>query len=294
MVEDEPRPSWNGSYTSSTSVCISSFTSNAILPQVPVTRPRKQPTSAMRSRTVCQEISGWPSLSSLHSSTCTFSPSLPSADSVPAAPPNSPTSTRGLSSARRCVWRSKAPSKVAIFFGECGQRVGDGVDLLLENVERFADLHDGGGVGDVLGGGAPVAPFAEPALAQLDELLDHREHRVADALGRLLELGHVDVLGVAVAHDLGGGVFRDDAELALRARQRRLEIEIFLHPVLVREHVPHRGRGENIAEHRGIEDRRGHSDLLRDGSGRRLAFPPVRSTGCAGPSFRPKLLEIVR
>ena len=32
MVLDEPRPSWNGSYTSSTSVCIISFTSSAILP----------------------------------------------------------------------------------------------------------------------------------------------------------------------------------------------------------------------------------------------------------------------
>ncbi len=59
MVEDEPRPSWNGSNTSSTSVCIISFTSKAILPQMPVTRPRKQPTSAMRSCTVCQAISGW-------------------------------------------------------------------------------------------------------------------------------------------------------------------------------------------------------------------------------------------
>src|SRR5476649_936575 len=89
MVEDEPRPSWNGSYTSSTSVCISSFTSKAILPQVPVTRPRKQPTSAMRSRTVCQEISGWPSFNSFINLAWHLSPSLPSEDSVPAAPPNS-------------------------------------------------------------------------------------------------------------------------------------------------------------------------------------------------------------
>ncbi len=103
MVLDEPRPSWNGSNTSSTSVCIISFTSIAILPSVPVTRPRKQPTSAMRSRTVCQAISGWPSPSSCISAACTFSPSVPSDDSVPAAPPNSPTSTRGRSSASRCA-----------------------------------------------------------------------------------------------------------------------------------------------------------------------------------------------
>ena len=91
-----------------------SFTSKAILPQVPVTRPRKQPTSAMVSRTVCQEIAGWPSLSSFISSTWHFSPSLPSEDSVPAAPPNSPTSTRSFNCASRCLWRSKEASSVAI------------------------------------------------------------------------------------------------------------------------------------------------------------------------------------
>ena len=108
MVEDEPRPSWNGSNTSSTSVCIISFTSKAILPQMPVTRPRKQPTSAMRSCTVCQAISGWARSSSLASSTWVRRPSLPSDDSVPAAPPNSNTNVRSLSCFSRCLWRSKA------------------------------------------------------------------------------------------------------------------------------------------------------------------------------------------
>src|SRR5438132_9910391 len=56
MVDDEPRPSWNGSNTSSTSVCIISFTSKAILPQMPVTRPRKQPTSAKRSEEHTSEL----------------------------------------------------------------------------------------------------------------------------------------------------------------------------------------------------------------------------------------------
>ena len=76
MVDDEPRPSWNGSNTSSTSVCIISFTSKAILPQMPVTRPRKQPTSAMRSCTVCQAISGCLRSSSLASSTWVRKPVL--------------------------------------------------------------------------------------------------------------------------------------------------------------------------------------------------------------------------
>ena len=145
--------------------------------------------------------------------------------------------------------------RIAILLGEFGERVGDVVDFLLDDVERLADLQDGGGVGDVLSGGAPVRPFAERALAQLDQLLDHGEHRIADPLGRLLEFRHVDIFGVAVANDLGRGVFRDDAESALRARQRCLEVEVFLHAVLVRPHVAHRFGGKYVAEDRGIEDR---------------------------------------
>ncbi len=75
-------PAAKGSKTSSTSVCIISFTSVEILPSVPVTRPRKQPTSAMRSRMVCQAISGCPRSSSLISAACTSSPSVPSEDEV--------------------------------------------------------------------------------------------------------------------------------------------------------------------------------------------------------------------
>src|SRR5262249_57588452 len=55
----------------------------------------------------------------------------------------------------------------------------------------------------------------------------------------------------------------DDAQPGLPARKRGLEVEILLHAVLIREYVPHCFSGENVAEHRGIEDRGGHSDLLR-------------------------------
>jgi len=88
--------------------------SKAILAQVPVTKPRKQPASAMLSRTVCQAIAGWPSFSSFISSACVASPLPLSEDSVPAAPPNSPTWTRERNSFRRCFCRSKAASRVAI------------------------------------------------------------------------------------------------------------------------------------------------------------------------------------
>ncbi len=43
-----------------------------------------------------------------------FQPILPSDDSVPAAPPNSATSTRARNCFSRSLWRSKPASKVAI------------------------------------------------------------------------------------------------------------------------------------------------------------------------------------
>ena len=57
--------------------------------------------------------------------------------------------------------------RVAVFLRQLGERVGNAVDFLLDDVERLADLHDGGGVGDVLGGGAPVATIrrARPCTA---------------------------------------------------------------------------------------------------------------------------------
>ena len=136
---------------------------------------------------------------------------------MPAAPPNSPTSTRGRNSPSRCavalerretgrrlvaegdrhrLLQVAAPRhrRVAVALGEAGERIGDRHDVGLDEVERLADLQDGRGVGDVLGGGAPMAPFAEAVAAQADELLHHRQHRIADPLGLRLQLGEVEFL----------------------------------------------------------------------------------------------------
>ena len=114
MVLDEPRPGAKGSNTSATSVCIKSFTSMAILPSEPPTMPRKAPTSAKLSRTVCQLISGWPRPSSCMSAAWVSIAPFSSDDSVPEAPPNSPTSTRGFSCLRRSRWRSIPARMLAI------------------------------------------------------------------------------------------------------------------------------------------------------------------------------------
>jgi hypothetical protein len=46
--------------------------------------------------------------------------------------------------------------------------------MALDQYQRFADLHHRRGIGDVLGGGAPMAPFAETVAAQRDKLLNER------------------------------------------------------------------------------------------------------------------------
>ena len=152
---------------------------------------------------------------------------------MPAAPPNSNTNTRsrkllepllvaleGGEIGRALVAEgdrhrllqvaAAGHRRVAIFLRQRRERVRNGVDVLLDERERLADLHDGGGVGDVLGGGAPVAPFAQAALAELDELRHHRQHRIADALGLLLQLLDVEVIDLAVLDDLVAGLLRDD------------------------------------------------------------------------------------
>ena len=68
--------------------------------------------------------------------------------------------------------------------------------------ERLANLQHRRGVGDVLRRRAPVAVLAEPVAAQRVELRHDTEDRVADALGLRLQLVHVDLADVAVAHDL--------------------------------------------------------------------------------------------
>ena len=77
-----------------------------------------------------------------------------------------------------------------------------------------------------------------------------------------------------MADDLLGRLLRDDAELRLRPRQRGLEIEIFLHAVLVGENLPHRLGREDVAEHGGVDGGRWH--------GRRFSRSGAQLTRCSG------------
>ena len=157
--------------------------------------------------------------------------------------------------------------RIAVALGEAGERIGNRDDVGFDEVERLADLQDGRGVGDVLGGGAPVAPFAETVPAQGDELLHHRQHRIADPLGLRLQLGEVVFPRIAVPADFIAGVLRNDAEPGLGAGERGLDVEIFLDAILVGENPPHRLGGKDVAEDSGTHADSGH--------------------GCASPKWGP-------
>jgi hypothetical protein len=76
--------------------------------------------------------------------------------------------------------------RVTVLFRKRGEAIANSVDILLDDCERLANLHDCCGISDVLGGGAPMRPFTEAVLAKLHQLLDDRQDRIADLFGRFL------------------------------------------------------------------------------------------------------------
>ena len=84
------------------------------------------------------------------------------------------------------------------------------------------------GVGDVLGGGAPVDVLAGVARACGRQRADDRHDRVQGVLNAFLDLIQVEVFGPCLFGNLLGGGFGNQAELGLGARQRGLEVEPLL------------------------------------------------------------------
>ena len=169
-----------GSNASPTSVCISSATSRAILPQVPARIAKAAATSASRSRWLCQGASGSGRSSSAASRSATSRPRSPSAASVPAAPPNCSTSAsraqppQPLARARqrRRIAGELEPERhrqrVLQQRARDRQRCGDGVPASVvkpaigavevgeQRIDRGAQLEHQRGVDDVLAGRAPM------------------------------------------------------------------------------------------------------------------------------------------
>ena len=102
-------------------------------------------------------------------------------------------------------------------------------DHLPEQVEhdrvRTAQLQDVAGLGDVLGGRAPVRVAAGVALAEAVELPDERHDRVAGDGEAVLNALEVEVFEPAGGHDPFSGFGGDHAQPGLRAGERSLDIE---------------------------------------------------------------------
>src|SRR4030095_11839051 len=105
--------------------------------------------------------------------------------------------------------------RVSVAARQSGERLTDGLQLIVDDPQTFTDLHDCRRVRDVLRPRAPVAIFAEVIPAQRIQLRDNAQNRIADALGLSAQLVHVDLADVAMAHDLVGRLLGNDAKTAL-------------------------------------------------------------------------------
>ena len=161
---------------------------------------------------------------------------------------------------RRCLLQVGAADdrRVAVLAGQRRQRSGNVGQVALDQRQPFAHLQHGGGVGDVLGGCAPMAVLAELVLAVGVDLVHHRDDRVADLFGLGLELGPVDLRQLAVADDLVGRMLRDHAQRSLHFRQRAFDVQVLRGAVFVRPDAAHLGVAEHVAEDGRVDDGCGH------------------------------------
>ena len=167
---------------------------------------------------------------------------------------------------------SRDHRRVAVPLREIGERGRDGAQIVVDELERLAHLQHRRGVGNVLRGRAPVAVLAKLVAAQRVQLRDHTQDRIANALGLLLELAHVDLVDRAVLHDLVGRFLGDDAEATLDSCKRAFDVQIPLRPVLVGPHVAHGLGAEDVAEDGGVDDGGRHGGGFRCEEWMRAAF----------------------
>ena len=279
MVEEPPRPSPEGSNASATSVCIISWMSRAILPQVPARIASTEAASAMRSRWVCQGASGNGSSSSCASLSATRNPLSPSAASVPAAPPNcSASASRAQSKqppartvqcggifreleAERHRQRMLQPGAgddggVAMLPCEMGKTRDGAVDIPAQRIDRRAQGQHCRGIDDVLAGGAPVHIARGIGVGPGDiggERLDEGDCEIAGAGRRVGEGGEIERRGPAGVLDRARRGRGDDPGSRLGARKRGFKIE---HVLQIGHVVANRAHG-GARQHRREQGRRG-------------------------------------
>src|SRR5206468_4403270 len=168
--------------------------------------------------------------------------------------------------------------------GERGQELAE---LAQEDLVGAANLEKEAGLRDVLSRGAPVHVPTGVALARAVQRPDERDDGMAGLRQSRAHGVEVQVFQVRLVDDLAGSVFRDDAELGLRLRQRRLHVEPRLEARSLGEEGPHARildaeRGRLLKHARSPESRRGGPRVVALSH---LTLWYGRSSGaCAKPS----------
>ena len=184
-----------------------------------------------------------PSCSSSISASCTARPSSPSEASVPAAPANWPTSTRGLQLLEALAvpldhaepdrglvaerhgqgvlqMRAAGHHRVAVLLRQSREGRIDAARSASTSASASRICRTVARVHDVLGGGAPVHVAAGLA-ALLGELVHEADDRIADDVGLLLQLGEIDGVSasarVAIASAASCGMTPSRASAAASA-----------------------------------------------------------------------------
>ena len=125
--------------------------------------------------------------------------------------------------------------------GQVGQRGQDRRELAQKDLVRMPHLEELAGLGDVLGGGAPVHVATGLALTGAIELPDQRHQRMAGAGQALAHRGQVEEGEVRLGDDLARGRLRDDLQLGLGQRERGLDVQPRLKARRLREEGPYAG-----------------------------------------------------
>ena len=110
-------------------------------------------------------------------------------------------------------------------FGEVCEEVEEVGELVEEDAVGAAEVEELAGLGDVLGGCAPVDIAAGIAVADAVEFPDHGYEGVSGAGEAFADFVHVEVFVARLALDFLGGVFGDDAEFGLRLRECDFDVE---------------------------------------------------------------------
>jgi hypothetical protein len=173
---------------------------------------------------------------------------------------------------RMLAMRPARDRHVRAALGQIGRRKQRVRDQLQKNMMRLAQDDEVAGLRDVLRRRAPMHPAAMRLADDPRQFPDQRHNRVAGAREAFVDALAVEQFEACRARDRLGGLLRDDVELGLGARQRRLDIKPGLPTVLLLVKRADAG----IGNPRGGRQFVAHDVIL-------VVTPPVRSSAHRPP-----------